>query len=132
MKLRIVSLILTLLPVPVFAETVVYTDSQHPAVNLSPDSRVIMLDAPQQLQQKIFGELPADHVQSKAIAQQIMQSAEWQQQQQQLATAYSGVVHAWELGVSKVPAVVFDDRDVVYGTADVAQAATLRLQEGQP
>jgi integrating conjugative element protein (TIGR03757 family) len=43
------------------------------------------------------------------------------------------VVRAWELGVKKVPAVVFDDRDVVYGTADIARATALRVKslEGQ-
>ncbi|MBJ2720041.1 DUF1525 domain-containing protein, partial [Salmonella enterica subsp. enterica serovar Newport] len=35
-----------------------------------------------------------------------------------------------ELGIRKVPAVVFDDRDVVYGTTDVARAQALRLQAG--
>ncbi|MDE1489216.1 DUF1525 domain-containing protein, partial [Xenorhabdus bovienii] len=32
------------------------------------------------------------------------------------------------LGVQKYPAVVFDDRDVVYGTADMAKATALREQ----
>lgn len=38
---------------------------------------------------------------------------------------YREVVRAWELGVKKVPAVVFDDQDVVYGTADIAPATAL-------
>ncbi|CDH19025.1 exported hypothetical protein [Xenorhabdus bovienii str. kraussei Quebec] len=29
------------------AKTVIYTDSQHPPVNLMPDSRVVWLDAPE-------------------------------------------------------------------------------------
>jgi len=40
------------------------------------------------------------------------------------------VVRAWELGIKKVPAVVFDDRDVVYGTTDVDVATSLRNRGG--
>lgn len=50
--------------------------------------------------------------------------------QAELAERYREVAHAWSLGVKKYPAVVFDDRDVVYGTTDVAEAAQLRAQEG--
>ena len=51
----------------------------------------------------------------------VLQSPQWQAHEQELATVYRAVVRAWELG-DKVPAVVFDYRDVVYGTADVGQA----------
>ncbi|MNR63010.1 hypothetical protein D3C85_1851780 [compost metagenome] len=58
----------------------------------------------------------------------MLQSPQWQAHEQELATVYRAVVRAWELGITKVPAVVFDDTDVVYGTADVAQATALRAQ----
>ncbi|HCI9483962.1 TIGR03757 family integrating conjugative element protein [Raoultella ornithinolytica] len=119
-----------LLPVSVLAGTVVYTDSQHLPENLSPDVVVVFLDEPERLQTKMFGQLPADPEQAAEQARQVMSSPQWQQKQQQLVTAYRQVVRARELGIRKVPAVVFDDRDVVYGTSDVAQAQVLRLQEG--
>lgn len=130
MKLRHFLLLPALLPVSVLAGTVVYTDSQHLPENLSPYVVVVLLDEPERLQAKVFGQLPADPELAAMQARQVMSSPQWQQKQQQLVTAYRQVVHARELGIRKVPAVVFDDRDVVYGTTDVAQAQVLRLQAG--
>lgn len=130
MKLRNFLLLPALLPVSVLAGTVVYTDSQHLPENRPPDVVVVLLDEPERLQLKMFGQLSADPEQAKMQAKQVMSSPRWQQKQQQLVTAYRQMVHARELGIRKVPAVVFDDRDVVYGTADVAQAQALRRQAG--
>ncbi|WFQ79968.1 TIGR03757 family integrating conjugative element protein [Xenorhabdus sp. SF857] len=110
------------------AKTVIYTDSQHPPVNLSPDTQVVWLDTAEQQQKKIFSQLSADPQQAAVQAQAILQSSQWFQQEQQIINAYRAVVEAWQLGVRKYPAVVFDDRDVVYGTADVAKASALREQ----
>ncbi|MDE9447562.1 DUF1525 domain-containing protein [Xenorhabdus bovienii] len=35
------------------------------------------------------------------------------------------MIHAWELGIKKYPAIVIDDRYVVYGSTDVTQAKSL-------
>ncbi|MFG6076882.1 TIGR03757 family integrating conjugative element protein [Erwinia sp. OPT-41] len=130
MKLRNFLPLPALLPVSVLAGTVVYTDSQHLPENLPPDVAVVLLDEPERLQLKMFGQLPADPEQATMQAKQVMSSPQWQQKQQQLVTAYRQVVHARDLGIRKVPAVVFDDREVVYGTTDVARAQALRLQAG--
>ncbi|WP_127958551.1 TIGR03757 family integrating conjugative element protein [Serratia microhaemolytica] len=114
----------------VLAGTVLYTDSQHMPNHLPTDVMVVPLDAPEQLQAQFFGSLSADPVQAAAQVKQVMASPRWAQQQQQLAHAYQQVVKAWELGVSKVPAVVFDERDVVYGTTDIVLATALRQQAG--
>jgi integrating conjugative element protein (TIGR03757 family) len=121
-----------LLPLPALAGTVLYTDIAHPPVNLTPDTVVVYLDGPQVLAESMTGTLPANPQQAEAVARQAMLSPGWQKQDQQLRKIYGRVIHAWELGVKKYPAVVFDDHDVVYGTADVAQAAALRTQGGQP
>jgi integrating conjugative element protein (TIGR03757 family) len=130
MKLRNFLSLLALLPVSVLAGTVVYTVSQRLPENLSPEVVVVLLDEPERLQAKVFGQLPADPELAAMQARQVMSSPQWQQKQQQLVTAYRQVVHARELGIRKVPAVVFDNRDVVYGTTDVAQAQALRRQAG--
>lgn len=85
---------------------------------------MVLLDGPDRLQADMFGELPADPQQAEAQVRQIMTSPAWQQKQLQLNDSYRQVVRAWELGIKKVPAVVFDDRDVVYGTTDVAVATS--------
>lgn len=121
-----------LLSAPALAATVVYTDSQHPPVNLTPDTQVVWLDGPDRLQTQFFGALPDDPVQAEAQVRAVLQSPDWQAHQQQIAEAYRGIVHARELGVAKFPAVVFDETEVVYGTADVARAFALKAQEARP
>ncbi|WFX18779.1 TIGR03757 family integrating conjugative element protein [Escherichia coli] len=120
------------LPVISVAGTTVYTDSAHPPVNLPPEVQVVLLDGPQQLQDAFFGPLPADPEAAEAVVREHMQSPEWASAQADLAECYRLVTHAWSLGLKKYPAVVFDDREVVYGTTDVAQAERLRSQGGQP
>ncbi|HEJ9146966.1 TPA: TIGR03757 family integrating conjugative element protein [Serratia marcescens] len=115
-----------LMPASVLAGPVLYTDSQHPPTNIDASVSVIYLDGPEQLQKQMFDELSSNPGEAERQAQAVLKSPQWQANEQQLATVYRAVVHAWELGVKKVPAVVFDDTDVVYGTADVAQAVALR------
>lgn len=117
-----------LMPASVLAGTVLYTDSHHPPINNDASVSVIYLDGPEQLQAQTFGELSSNPDDAERQAKAVLQSPQWQAHEQELATVYRAVVRAWELGVTKVPAVVFDNRDVVYGTADVAQALALRAQ----
>lgn len=60
MKLRNFFPLSALLPVSVLAGTVVYSDSQHLPENLSPDVSVVLLDEPERLQAKVFGQLPVE------------------------------------------------------------------------
>ncbi|WDF99807.1 TIGR03757 family integrating conjugative element protein [Pectobacterium carotovorum subsp. carotovorum] len=130
---KIAVFLFLLSPAPLLANPVVYTDQQHPPSNLTPETQVVWLDAPERLQRSVFGEFPASMEQATGQARAVMRSPQWQQHENDLQTAYRGVVHAWEIGVRKYPAVVFDDRDVVYGTADVAMALAYKMQErGRP
>ncbi|MBV4413529.1 TIGR03757 family integrating conjugative element protein [Enterobacteriaceae bacterium YMB-R22] len=104
------------------ADTVVYTDNQHPPTGQDTGYQVVYLDAPERLQRDIFGELAADPRRAAQQARAVLQSPGWQQKEQQIAQAYQGVIRAWKTGLKKYPAVVFDDRHVVYGTADVSLA----------
>lgn len=104
------------------AGTVVYTDSQQPPTGLSAGNQVIYLDAPETVQRNVFGELSSDPRLAEQQAKAVLQSPNWQQQEQRITLAYQGVIQAYSLGLKKYPAVVFDDRYVVYGTADVALA----------
>ncbi|HBD1844100.1 TPA: TIGR03757 family integrating conjugative element protein [Salmonella enterica] len=125
MKVKVLFLS-SLMSLPVLAGTTVYTDSEHPPMNLSPDTQVIWLDRPTRLQSQLFGGLSADPLQAEVQAKAVLRSAQWTQQERQLVESLRLVVQAHELGVRKYPAVVFDDKYVVYGTADVAHALTLR------
>lgn len=123
MKLPVCCLAALFLTASARAGTVIYTDSAHPVTgNPGPDVTVILLDAPDRLQSGLFGPLPADPAQSEQQARAVISSPAFQQRQQDLAGAYAGLTRAWSLGVEKYPAVVFDDKWVVYGTTDVGVA----------
>ncbi|EAA9524142.1 DUF1525 domain-containing protein [Salmonella enterica] len=98
---RYLFLLALILSAPSLASTVVYTDRHHLPANVQSDTRVVYLDETEQLAESLFGPLSKNSVQAERQAQ------------------------------SKYPAVVFDDRDVVYGTADVALARTY-LPGGTP
>ncbi|EBZ5132414.1 TIGR03757 family integrating conjugative element protein [Salmonella enterica subsp. enterica serovar Saintpaul] len=117
------------------AGVVVYTNHAHPPSGVAGDTRVVWLDAPEQLQQSLFGTLTSDPREAQRRAQAVSHSVGWQQKQAELALAYQGLLQAWSLGLQKYPAVVSDDQYVVYGTADVVVAEGLfhshRGREGQ-
>ena len=48
--------------------------------------------------------------------------------------AYQGMTDAWSLGITSIPAVIVDQRYVVYGESDLGQALVRieRYREGQP
>lgn len=105
-----------------YAGTVVYTDSSHPVSSTSADTPIIYLDAPERRQAELFGPLPSDAAQAEKQAQEVLVSPSFKAREQQSAGAYEGVIKAWSLGLKKYPAVVFDDKWVVYGTTDVGLA----------
>src|SRR5690606_27992006 len=102
------------------ADVLVFTDHRHPVY--APDSvPVTHLDATAEIERELSSELPADPQQAAVIARQRLHGggADFQAR---LATTYQGVVNAWSLGVTKIPAVVVDGRYVIYGDADVSRA----------
>ena len=108
------------------AGTVVYTDQHHPPSGVTPDVRIVYLDAPERWQQQQFGELSSDPRLAARQVQQVLNSTDWPHRQKELAEHYQGMLEAYQLGLAKYPAVVFDNRDVVYGTVDVPEAIALR------
>ncbi|MBS1206102.1 MAG: family integrating conjugative element protein [Proteobacteria bacterium] len=123
MKLPVCCLAAFFLTAGVRAGTVIYTDSTHPVMgNDGTDVTIVLLDAPDRLQAQLFGPLPADPAQAEQQARSVISSPAFQQRQQDLAGTYAGLTRAWSLGVEKYPAVVFDDKWVVYGTTDVGVA----------
>ncbi|EAA8390265.1 TIGR03757 family integrating conjugative element protein [Salmonella enterica] len=127
-------LLSVLLSLSARAGMVVYTDHVHPPSGVTGDTRVVWLDAPEQLQQSLFVTLTSDPGEAERRAQAVLHSAGWEKKQTELAQAYRGLLQAWSLGLQKYPAVVSDDQYVVYGTADVVVAEglfhSLRTREG--
>ncbi len=103
-------------------EILVITDSHYPVRN-SINATVIELDQPEKIKTNLSSDLSADPVKSTALAQERLFKDGITLKQ--LEAAYQNVVNAWQLGITKIPAVVVDQRYVVYGEPDVIKAVAL-------
>jgi len=99
----------------------VFTDRAHPVLPGAQDVTVIYLDEVERLENLLSEGLSADPVQAEQQALARLHSAEGQQTQSALESAYAGLAQAWRLGITHVPAVV-EGGHVVYGEADIAKA----------
>ena len=96
----------------------IVTDQQHPVHELA-HARVIELDAPTRIEASLSQDLPANPGEAvTAVRERLANSAITQQ----FADTYQGVTDAWRVGVAKIPAIVIDQRYVVYGDTDAAHA----------
>ncbi|NPX93918.1 TIGR03757 family integrating conjugative element protein [Pseudomonas aeruginosa] len=99
----------------------VITVSGQPVRGVPTSTRFIELDAANRIETELSAELPADPEQASAIAKRRL-SQSGAELQRRVASAYQGVTDAWSLGITTIPAVVVDQRYVVYGEPDVARA----------
>ncbi|KEA41641.1 conjugal transfer protein [Pseudomonas aeruginosa] len=113
------------------AEVWVITDSHHPVLGKA--DRHVILDAAAVLEAELAANLPTDPERASAIVQQRLKQGSTDLQRR-IGAAYQGIVDAWSLGVTKVPAIVVDRRYVVYGETDVARAVARieQYREAQP
>jgi len=105
------------------ADIWIVTDQQHP-VRAIPHARIIELDAPTRIEATLSQGLPANPQEAAANVRERLRSRAITEQ---LATAYQGVADAWRVGITTIPAVVVDQRYVVYGDTDAAHAVA-RIQ----
>lgn len=103
------------------AEVWVITDARHPVAGAEAATRVIALDAAQRIEAELSAQLPTDPQRAATLVQQRLNQG-GTALQQRLREAYQGVTDAWSLGITTVPAVVVDQRYVVYGEARLDQA----------
>ncbi|MFJ5483633.1 TIGR03757 family integrating conjugative element protein [Pectobacterium actinidiae] len=107
-------------PLAQAADVLVVTDAHHPMRNLG-NAKIIELDQPLRIEGELAANLPKDPVRGAAIVQQRLNEG-GAALQQRIGKAYQGVVDAWSLGITTIPAVIVDQRYVVYGEPDVAKA----------
>ena len=107
-------------PVTFAADVVVVTDSHHPVKTMGGE-RLIELDEAPRIEAELSANLPTDPDQATALVKRRLTQG-GTDLQRRIATAYQGVTDAWSLGITAVPAVVVDQRYVVYGEPDVARA----------
>jgi len=103
------------------ADVWVITDTHHPVSGEASIQRVIQLDAAQSIEAELSAHLPTNPQQATALVQQRLNQG-GQALQQRLQAAYQGVVDAWSLGITTIPAVVQEQRYVVYGESDADKA----------
>ncbi|WP_267443772.1 TIGR03757 family integrating conjugative element protein [Erwinia psidii] len=118
----------------VLAQTVIYTTKFHPVAEPEPGVIVQVLEDVQRLEPSLFPSLSSEPTQAQRQAELRMRRPDWKAQEARLIRAYQALTDAYMLGIKKVPAVVFDDRYVIYGTTDVrlAEQKLNAWQEQQP
>lgn len=107
-------------PATFAADVVVVTDSRHP-VKIMGGERLIELDEAPRIEAELSANLPTNPDQATALVKRRLTQG-GTDLQRRIATAYQGVTDAWSLGITTIPAVVVDQRYVVYGESDVARA----------
>lgn len=107
-------------PATFAADVVVVTDSHHPVKTMGGE-RLIELDEAPRIEAELSANLPTDPDQATALVKRRLTQG-GTDLQRRIATAYQGATDAWSLGITAVPAVVVDQRYVVYGESDVARA----------
>ena len=107
-------------PVTFAADVVVVTDGHHPVKTMGGE-RLIELDEAPRIEAELSANLPTDPDQATALVKRRLTQG-GTDLQRRIATAYQGVTDAWSLGITTIPAVVVDQRYVVYGESDVARA----------
>lgn len=107
-------------PATFAADVLVVTDSRHPVKTMGGE-RLIELDEAHGIEAELSAGLPTDPEQATAIAKRRLSSG-GADLQRRIASAYQGVTDAWSLGITSLPAVVVNQRYVVYGEPDVARA----------
>ncbi|WP_155007512.1 TIGR03757 family integrating conjugative element protein [Klebsiella variicola] len=123
------------LTLPATAATEIWlTRSQSEAAAPFPAGITVhIIDEAARLQAEFFA--PVTRATSPADAQQaamaVFSAPDWPQREARLRQALETVARARSLGIEKTPAIVMEDRLVIYGSTDVPQAQQLARQARQ-
>lgn len=107
------------------------TQQQYDAAAPFPgDVAVHIIDEAERLEAVLFSAVSraASPQAARQAALQLFLSPDWPQKETQLKLAWQTVARAHQLGITKTPAVVIDDRFVVYGTTRTVEAHRLAAQ----
>lgn len=109
--------------VPVaLAQTVIYTTPAYPVTDPQPGELIQVLENIPFLEQSLLPALSDNPARAEQQAKHAMQQPDWQIQEARLTRAWQALLDAYTLDVKKIPAVVFDNKYVIYGTTDVRRA----------
>ena len=91
---------------------------------------VYQLDKSEALKAELNEKIPANLDDAAAFMRNYSNSVEGRRVVQSIVDGYQGVGKAFSLGVKRLPAVVIDERYVVYGTVDIGVALNLLEKSG--
>lgn len=104
----------------------VFTTTERPVTESQKiKSQTYRLDDANNALRVLDRKLPGTFDAAYAELQKRMNAASGRAALESLDKSYQGVVLAWELGVERLPAIVFDRQYVVYGVTSVDKAAQL-------
>ncbi|WP_101776024.1 TIGR03757 family integrating conjugative element protein [Pasteurella oralis] len=113
----------------------VYTTQHYPISNAQLADHIYMLDAVEQLEEKLSVNLSIDPETASIQVKNKMDTEEWKNTEQALVYSYNGVISGWQIGIKKVPAIVFSldnsSHYAVYGATDIKHAIQLYQQYQQ-
>lgn len=112
-----------------YASVTIVTDSVHPLHNIPNEARIIMLDDCIELHSTLSNNLPNDPVQAEQLVKARL-TVIGDSYQQSIQHALQDALEAYQLGVTKIPAVIQDNRYMVYGELDVSVALQLIEERG--
>ena len=86
-----------------------------------PGVHIVIFDlgAPQRFEDRLSAGLPDDPAQAQRLLEERIRAEDLEAQ---VLDAFAGILRAARLGLDRLPAVVFDDRAIVYGVTDLTQA----------
>ncbi|MEE8058253.1 MAG: TIGR03757 family integrating conjugative element protein [Pseudomonadales bacterium] len=111
---------------------VVITSDQHPInepslfvdspASSKPAITLLNLDAVSDFERRLGEGLPADETQARVIIEQRITERRRVNVDAELRAAYQGLAVAMQYGLDRYPAIIFDQRAVVYGVTDLPVA----------
>jgi integrating conjugative element protein (TIGR03757 family) len=104
-------------------DVVVFTTSAFAMVDVNARvTRLYRLDAPDQALAEFANGLPKEMSAAKSEVIRRLNEPEWQHRFKHIQHAFEGVSEAWMHNITKLPAIVVNDRYVIYGVVDVDRA----------
>lgn len=90
--------------------------------NCHDNCQIYDLDGTEILLNSFFGELSSDINDAYSDVEKKLNSQEWKTHESKIIEAQKTIIKAFNLGIKKYPAIVINDKNVIYGITDVAQA----------
>ncbi|AIZ79123.1 integrating conjugative element protein, PFL_4709 family [Actinobacillus pleuropneumoniae] len=107
----------------------VYTTSSYHLTHQELATQVYYLDKVTNIENVISQGLSHDPVMAEQQAKALFNSPQWAEKEALIKDAYTDVISAWQNGIKKVPAVLFQnstgETSVIYGETNIAKAKKL-------